>query len=266
MRGTSALSLGNLLEELAQTSGASARTGGELFGAAAVIDQSPPLRRVLTDPSTEADAKRGLVASLFGDSLGSQALALLEDAVASRWAASRDFTDALEIAGVESWAAAAQDSGQLDTLEDELFAVTESIVVEEELRRTIGDRAVAPNAKASLLADIYSGKISEPALAIITQAAASRSGSFERVVERFAQQVAKRRGRLVAEVTVAYQLDESEKQRLTAALKKKYGSDIQLNLVVDSSVVGGIAVSIGDEVVDATMSTRLEAARRLLAG
>jgi len=71
---------------------------------------------------------------------------------------------------------------------------------------------------------------------------------------------------LLAEVRVAYELSDSEQTRLAQALGKKYGRDVHLNIVVDPSVVGGIAVSVGDEVVDGTMSTRLEVARRRLAG
>ncbi|MGB9012903.1 MAG: F0F1 ATP synthase subunit delta, partial [Aeromicrobium sp.] len=75
-----------------------------------------------------------------------------------------------------------------------------------------------------------------------------------------------RRNRLLAEVRVAYELADAEKERLAAALTTKYGRDVHLNIVVDTSIVGGISVSVGDEIVDGTMSTRLEAARRQLAG
>jgi F-type H+-transporting ATPase subunit delta len=108
--------------------------------------------------------------------------------------------------------------------------------------------------------------VSSTTLALASQAAVARTGSFERVLTAFGVVAAERRSRLLAEVRVATELDDSEKTRLGAALAKKYGRDVHLNVVVDPSIVGGIAVSVGDEVVDGTMSTRLEVARRRLAG
>ena len=65
---------------------------------------------------------------------------------------------------------------------------------------------------------------------------------------------------------VAAELGETEKTRLAAALGKKYGRDVHLNIVIDPSIVGGISVAIEDEIVDGSMATRLEVARRRLAG
>ena len=86
------------------------------------------------------------------------------------------------------------------------------------------------------------------------------------VLAAFGVTAAARRSRLLAEVRVATALDEADQTRLAAALAKKYGRDVHLNFVIDPSIVGGIAVSVGDEVVDGSMSTRLEVARRRLAG
>ena len=125
-----------------------------------------------------------------------------------------------------------------------------------ELRAVVADRTVPTDAKATLLASIFKSKVSAPTLAVLTQAAAIRGGSFEKVIDRFIRQIADRQGEIVAVVV------QGQLRRQPA----KYGRPVQLNLVVDPSIVGGISVSVGDEVVDATMSTRLESARRLIAG
>jgi len=53
--------------------------------------------------------------------------------------------------------------------------------------------------------------------------------------------------------------------RLTALLGRAYGRPVQLNVSVDPEVVGGIRVVVGDEVVDATVLSRLDDVRRRLA-
>ncbi|GAA2092443.1 F0F1 ATP synthase subunit delta [Aeromicrobium tamlense] len=267
MRGSSAKSLDATLAAVSAVPGASAaQVGAELFGIVEALDSAVAARRVLTDPSIEADGKRTLAAGIFDGKVSQDALAVLQAAVGGRWAAGRDLTDGLEIAGVAAFTRAADEAGRGDELENELFEAGRVIHQSDELRQVVSDKTVPVAAKTTLLQDVFGGKVSESTLSLLGQAAVGRSGSFERVLEAFSRQVAAREDRLVAVARVAYDLDDAERQRLTDALSRRYGRAIQLNTVVDPSVIGGIAVSVGDEVVDATMSTRLEAARRRIAG
>jgi F-type H+-transporting ATPase subunit delta len=61
-------------------------------------------------------------------------------------------------------------------------------------------------------------------------------------------------------------LTDEQRTRLAAALRRIYGRDVQLNVVVDPDVVGGLSVQVGDEVIDGTVVGRLAEARRRLAG
>ncbi|MGA8988278.1 F0F1 ATP synthase subunit delta [Aeromicrobium sp.] len=266
MRGISAKSLVEVLAAVDAASSSASDLGAELFGAVSTLDGAPALRRVLTDPSTEASAKVGLVNQVFGSKVGADTLSVLDAAVGGRWASMRDLTDALETAGVAAEVAAADAVGDLDALETELFEVERLIRSDADLRQIVSDRGVPAEAKGSLLATLLEGKVTGATLALATQAAAARTGSFEKVLSSFGDTVAARRSRLLAEVRVAHELGDVEKTRLAKALANKYGRDVHLNIIVDPTVVGGIAVSIGDEVIDGTMSTRLEVARRRLAG
>jgi len=75
---------------------------------------------------------------------------------------------------------------------------------------------------------------------------------------------ASRRGRLLAEVTSAISLSDAQKSRLTAVLEQIYGRAITLQNEIDPSVIGGIAVRVGDDLIDGTISESLEQARRSL--
>ncbi|EFQ83021.1 ATP synthase F1, delta subunit [Aeromicrobium marinum DSM 15272] len=266
MRGISAKSLADVLAAVDAATGSTGDLGAELFGAVAVLDGAPALRRVLTDPSTEDEAKAGLAAQVFGGKVGADAVAVIETAARGRWGSSRDLTDGLETAGVSALVAAADAAGELDALETELFEVGRLVRSDAELRQVVSDRSVATDAKATLLASLVGGKVTGPTLALATQAAAARTGSFERAIAAFGETVAARRHRLLAEVRVAAELGATETDRLARALAAKYGREVHLNIIVDPSVLGGIAVSVGDESVDGSMSTRLENARRRLAG
>ena len=263
LRGASARSLATTLEAVDGLTGGQAEVGRELFGVVSVLDGAPALRRVLTDPSTESAAKEQLAASVLGGKVADATLSVVKAAVAGRWSAGRDLTDALETAGV---AALVVSDGDASTLETELFELGQVVASDDELRAIVNDRTVPADRKATLLASIFEGKVGGSTLVLAQQAAAGRTGSFEKVLGAFGDLIASRRDRILAHVRVAYEIDADEKQRLAAALSAKYSRDVHLNIVVDPSVVGGISVSVGSDVVDGTMSTRLEAARRQLAG
>lgn len=266
MRGISAKSLDEVLAAVSAAQTGSGDLGAELFDVVETLDREPALRRVLTDPSTEGEAKSGLAEKIFGGRVSGDAVTVLRVAVNGRWASSRDLTDGLEIAGVTALVAAADGKGELDDVETELFEVGRFVRSDAELRQVVSDRGLPSAAKGELLGTLLGGKVSGTTLALASQAAAARTGSFERALTTFGVIAAERRSRLLAEVRVATELGEADKTRLAAALAKKYGRDVHLNIVVDPTIVGGITVSLGDEVVDGSMSTRLEVARRRLAG
>ena len=68
----------------------------------------------------------------------------------------------------------------------------------------------------------------------------------------------------VITVTSAVALDETQQSRLAASLSAQLGREVQLQVEVDPSVVGGVVVHVGDEVIDGSTRHRLAEARRHL--
>jgi len=62
----------------------------------------------------------------------------------------------------------------------------------------------------------------------------------------------------VAEVRSAIPLTDDQQKRLAAALTKATGKALNLKVVVDPSVLGGLVAVVGDEVIDDTVRTRLD--------
>jgi F-type H+-transporting ATPase subunit delta len=86
------------------------------------------------------------------------------------------------------------------------------------------------------------------------------------LVERFLELVAARQQRWIANVSVTRPLTASQLERLEAGLNAMYGRELKVNVNVDPSLIGGVRVSVGDEMVDSTVITRLSELRRKLAG
>jgi F-type H+-transporting ATPase subunit delta len=104
-------------------------------------------------------------------------------------------------------------------------------------------------------------------LRLISQMVAHPRGrTLTAALDLCADIAARRRQQLIAVVRSAVQLSAAQRRRLIRALSASYGHQIHLNVVLDPSVVGGISVQIGDELIDGTAASRLAEVRRKLAG
>jgi F-type H+-transporting ATPase subunit delta len=120
--------------------------------------------------------------------------------------------------------------------------------------------------KRELLNALLAGKVTPASLRLITQVTLHPRGrSLEANLAEYARLVAAWRERLIATVRVATALTDSQRERLSAALAAIYGRGIQLNVVLDPQVVGGLSILIGDEFIDGTLSSRLAELRQRLA-
>ncbi len=127
-----------------------ARVGDDLFSVAEVLRSEPGLRRIATDVSVDSAAKAGLARQIFGGKLSDDALVVVESAFARRWTQVRDLASALEELGVRAVVTSAgSDSGRLA---DELFALSELLDANPELRSALADPARSREDKRALLA------------------------------------------------------------------------------------------------------------------
>ena len=113
---------------------------------------------------------------------------------------------------------------------------------------------------------LLAGKVETATLRLVEQAVAQPRGrTLEVALDEYAGLAAAYRRQVIALVRSARPLTDAQRQRLSAELRQIYGRDVQLNVVVDAGVVGGISVQVGDEVVDGTIIARLDEAKRRLA-
>lgn len=96
--------------------------------------------------------------------------------------------------------------------------------------------------------------------------ALGREGNLDRLptVAAAFEQMARRGGArpLTAEVTSAVELSPQQRERITEQLKARYGPDLELRFSVDESLIGGLIIRVGDQVLDTSLRTRMAAIQR----
>jgi len=267
LRGGSAEALSALTEQLdgaIGSNGAAATLGDELFIVSQLFRGEAGLRRYATDASLTPEAKQGMVQQVSGSRIGDATLDLLTDAVGRRWTLSRDLPDVLErlseIAVVRSAGAKA---GQVT---DELFELSGIVDANPQLRDALSNPGRSVEDKAALLDSLLDAHALPATVTLAKQALAGTYRTFTAALTTYRRMAAETQGETVATVRVARPLAEADQQRLTALLSSQYDTTVHLNVVVDPEVLGGLRVEIGDEVIDGTIASRLDDARRRLVG
>ncbi|MFJ6654048.1 F0F1 ATP synthase subunit delta [Microbacterium sp. NPDC091313] len=235
----------------------------ELFAAGRAIAESPQLGGALADSAAPAEARAKVVADVFGRSLKPATVSLLTTVAAQRWSTASDLLDGVEELAVRAAALSGSDAD----VEAELFAFSRTVAQNPELELALGSRLGDASAKGALVETLLGQRASAPTTLIVSSLVQQpRERRVRALLNRAIRLVSDQRGRAVATVVSAVALGDAQRERLASALSAKYGTQISLNVVVDPAVVGGLRVQIADDVIDASISTRLADLRQRLAG
>ncbi len=237
-------------------------TAEDLFAAGRVVADSAQLRSVLSDPSASAEGKTALVERVFA-SLSAPAVQLLTVVAGERWSNQNDVLGAIEELGIRAIAAS---SPRNVDIPGELFAFGGAVTSDAGLELALRSKLAAPEAKAQLAERLLAGKASKQTAAIVRQLVLQPRGrSVRESLREAARIVAAQYDQKIATVVTAMPLPAEQAERLRASLAAKYG-DLKLNEVVDPTILGGMRVQIGDDVIDGSVSSRLTELRLQLAG
>jgi F-type H+-transporting ATPase subunit delta len=222
------------------------------------------LRKALADPALPVENKRALLTELGQGRLDGASVELLATVATLQRVRLRDFPGLLAgLAGLAAFTAADK-AGTLERLEGELFGVATLVEREPRLRSALTDPGLPVENKQALTADLLGGA-SRPAVALVDLLVELYRGHQLDVVAReWAEAAAARRGRVVAEVRSAVELDDRRRDRLAEALTHVLGKPVVLQTIVDQAIVGSVVVRVGNELFDGSIRSRLERAREAL--
>jgi F-type H+-transporting ATPase subunit delta len=158
--------------------------------------------------------------------------------------------------------ALAQAEGALDAVEHELLEVARAVDGNEELRGHLTDPQL-PVARRLAFTESDALAVAHPVtrtvLAMII--AAGRIGDVAAIAAEVARSAASDRDHEYAEVEVAQPLTEAQTTALKAALERTVGRTLDVKVVVDPTVVGGVRARIGDTVIDGSVARRIQELR-----
>ena len=164
---------------------------------------------------------------------------------------------------IEAYASAlfeiAQADGTLALVEDELFRVARAFESNEQLRNTLSDLTIPADRRQQVAEQLLGAKASNTTTQLVSLVVGSgQVRDLPAIVDSLVKRASSEKQQEVAEVRSAVALSDDQKTRLTAALTKVTGKPVNLKVVIDPSVLGGLVAVVGDEVIDDTVRTRLD--------
>jgi F-type H+-transporting ATPase subunit delta len=159
----------------------------------------------------------------------------------------------------EALLAVARSEGALRDVSDELFQFARVLETNDELRTTLTDQQLPVSRRQQIIEDILGDRAHPITTTFATMVVgAGRARDLPAIIDDLVQMTAAEGNKEVAEVRSAVPLSDEQQQRLAAALKAATGKEVELKVVIDPSVLGGIVAQVGDTVIDGSVKSRLQ--------
>jgi len=147
----------------------------------------------------------------------------------------------------------------LGEVEDELFRFARAFVGSDELREALTDPHIPASRRQQIVEDLLGPRATHVTTALISMVVgAGRARELPTIIDSLVRKSAEVQKKAVAEVRSAIELTDEQRRRLADAIEKATGKSVEVKVIVDPSVLGGIVTTVGDTVIDGSVRTRLE--------
>ncbi len=157
--------------------------------------------------------------------------------------------------------------GELDRVEDELYRFGKVLESNHELKQALADKGIEKMQRVKVLEELLADKVSPHTLGLLSFVVEQgRARHLPQIVDELSALAAEARESVVAEVRSAVPLDDEQQKRLAQALSEATKKRVEVKVIVDPSVIGGIVAKVGDTVIDGTIRRRLEQLKEQVRG
>ena len=153
----------------------------------------------------------------------------------------------------------AHTEGNMAEVEDELFRFARTLESSDELRTTLTDANLPVSRRQQMVEDLLGGKANPITTSLVSMVVGTgRSRDLPAIIDELVRMSAAEGNKEVAEVRAAVPLSDDQKSRLADALGKATGKQVEVKVIIDPTVLGGVIAQVGDTVIDGSIKTRLE--------
>ena len=153
----------------------------------------------------------------------------------------------------------ARAEGTINEVEDELFRFARALDASDELRDVLSDPHIPASRRQQIVEDLLGSKAAPVTTALVSMVVGiGRGRDLPTIIDSLVQKSAESHNKAVAEVRSVVDLTDEQRQRLAQAIEKTTGKKVEIKVIIDPAVLGGVVTTIGDTVIDGSVRTRLE--------
>lgn len=237
------------------------KVSDDLASTVKLLRREPVLGRHLADPSSGSAAKVALVERLLSGRVSDSALDILKTAVSQRWSSTSDLPRGIQHIARLALLVRAESEGQIEDVEDQLFRFSRILDSEPRLITLLSEYSAPIEGRIGLLNNVLARRASKNTADLLRQTIELLHGErADDAVRVLANLAVSRRGEVVAHVNAASELSDAQSERLTQLLTRIYGHPVSIQLHIDPALLGGLAITVGDEVIDGSLASKLASA------
>lgn len=157
----------------------------------------------------------------------------------------------------------AEQAGTLEVIAGQLDQIGRILAGQPDLVRLISNRAMGRDDRAGLIDRLFKDKVDDTLyrfLRVLNDK--SRLAELPSLTAAFADLMLQKRGVVEAQVFVAQPLEPAEADRIATSIGRVLGKEVLLQTQVDPSLIGGLAMRIGDRMIDGSVATKLANMKR----
>ncbi|URZ15030.1 F0F1 ATP synthase subunit delta [Clostridium felsineum] len=135
----------------------------------------------------------------------------------------------------------------------------------QDVIQVVNHPQVSTSEKKKIFMEIFKGKIDEKLLNfLLLLIEKKRIHDAEGILSQLNIISLEKHNKVIADVKTVIPLTEGEKTTLTSKLSAKYNKTVILKEIIDKSIIGGVYVRVGDDVIDGTVKFKLDSMKKLM--
>lgn len=162
----------------------------------------------------------------------------------------------------------AREGKTIDRVEADLATVRDALTESDDFRTLTSSPLVARSAAVKAVTGVADRLGLDPTtrsfLGVLAEN--NRLAALPQITRAFRTLAARHRGETSAEVTSAHPLTDDQVTELKQQLRQRVGRDVSVDLSVDPSILGGLVVRIGSQMIDSSIRTRLNTLAHAMKG
>lgn len=156
----------------------------------------------------------------------------------------------------------ARAEGVQNELEQQLKDFLAILRQNQELTTVLADSDIDIDRRIGVIRDLFTDQVQPLTITLLALViTAGRGNELTEIIDTLINRAAAGRNRRVARVRSASPLNDEQQARLAEALKESLGFEVEIHVLIDPSVIGGVVTEIGDRIIDGSIRNRLQQMR-----